>query len=142
DLYAADSYSSDFAKDYTYCAQNGISYADCPETQYDVTRTSNEDLDAEKSVSFNFGVSFSPIEDLDVTMDYYNISIDDVITLNTLQSMIDEERSSGNKNPNIVRDANDRIIEATAGLQNLGTLDTSGIDLKLGYRYDFNYATV
>ncbi|MGY0616867.1 TonB-dependent receptor plug domain-containing protein [Vibrio sp. FJH11] len=142
DLYAADSYSSDFAKDYSYCSANGIAYADCPETQYDVTRTANEDLEAETSVSFNFGVSYSPIEDLDVTVDYYNISIDDMITLNTLQSMIDEERSSGVSNPNIIRDANGRIVEATAGLQNLGTLDTSGIDLKLGYRYDFDYATV
>ncbi|EGQ8142926.1 TonB-dependent receptor [Vibrio parahaemolyticus] len=142
DLYAADSYSSDFAKDYSYCSANGIAYADCPETQYDVTRTANEDLEAETSVSFNFGVSYSPIDDLDVTVDYYNISIDDMITLNTLQSMIDEERSSGVSNPNIIRDANGRIIEATAGLQNLGTLDTSGIDLKVGYSYDFDFATV
>ncbi|NMV21611.1 TonB-dependent receptor domain-containing protein, partial [Vibrio parahaemolyticus] len=86
------------------------------------------DLDAEKSVSFNFGISYSPIDDLDLTLDYYNISIDDVITLNTLQSMIDQERSSGVSNPNIVRE-NGRIKEATAGLQNLGTLDTSGLDL-------------
>ncbi|MCV5264428.1 TonB-dependent receptor, partial [Escherichia coli] len=76
-----------------------ISASECPETQYDVTRTSNEDLDAEKSVSFNFGISYSPIDDLDLTLDYYNISIDDVITLNTLQSMIDQERSSGVSNP-------------------------------------------
>ncbi|ENK5125344.1 TonB-dependent receptor [Vibrio parahaemolyticus] len=141
DLYGADSFSSDYAKDYVFCSQNGISASECPETQYDVTRTSNEDLDAEKSVSFNFGISYSPIDDLDLTLDYYNISIDDVITLNTLQSMIDQERSSGVSNPNIVRE-NGRIKEATAGLQNLGTLDTSGLDLKIGYRYDFNVATI
>ncbi|TOF61720.1 hypothetical protein CGJ18_24795, partial [Vibrio parahaemolyticus] len=58
-----------------------------------------------------------------------------------LQSMIDQERSSGVSNPNIVRE-NGRIKEATAGLQNLGTLDTSGLDLKIGYRYDFNVATI
>ncbi|MEI8599473.1 hypothetical protein P4S64_22925 [Vibrio sp. M60_M31a] len=58
--------------------------------------------------------------------------------LNTLQSMIDEERSSGVSNPNIIRDANGRIIEATAALRILGTPDTSGIDPKLGYRYDFD----
>ncbi len=142
DLYSADSYSSDYATDYSYCTANGIAYADCPTTQYDVTRTANKDLDAEKSTSFNFGISYSPIEDLDLTVDYYNISIEDVITLNTLQSMIDQERSSGASNPNIVRDANGRIVEATAGLENLGTLDTSGIDLKVAYRYDFDFASV
>lgn len=141
-LYGADSFSADSAKDYVYCQANGISDADCPETQYDVTRTSNEDLDAEKSVSFNFGVSYSPIEDLDLTLDYYNISIDDVITLNSLQSMIDQERSSGAANPNIDRDATGRITHATAGLENLGTLDTSGLDLKIGYRYDFDLAVL
>ncbi|MEF1200621.1 TonB-dependent receptor [Vibrio owensii] len=141
-LYGADSFSADSAKDYVYCQANGISDADCPETQYDVTRTSNEDLDAETSVSFNFGVSYSPIEDLDLTLDYYNISIDDVITLNSLQSMIDQERSSGVANPNIDRDATGRITHATAGLENLGTLDTSGLDLKVGYRYDFDSAVL
>ncbi|WP_139379724.1 TonB-dependent receptor, partial [Zoogloea sp. LCSB751] len=42
DLYAADSYSADWAKDYVYCKANGISAADCPNRQYDTTRTSNE----------------------------------------------------------------------------------------------------
>ncbi|CAM3029868.1 TonB-dependent receptor [Vibrio mytili] len=142
DLYSADSFSSDYAKDYAFCTANGIAFADCPESQYDVTRTSNEDLDAEKSVSFNFGASYSPIEDLDITVDYYNISIEDVITFVSLQDMIDQERNTGVSNPKIIRDGSGRIIEATAGLENLGTLDTSGLDLKLGYRYDFDYATV
>ncbi len=141
-LYGADSESNDWAKDYVYCEANGISDADCPERQYTATRTSNEDLDAEKSLSFNFGVSYSPIEDLDVTVDYYNIQIEDTIVMNTLQSMIDQERNSGQSNPNITRDSSGSITHAIVPLSNIGDLDTSGLDLKVNYLYDFNAVTV
>ncbi len=144
-LYGADSESNDWAKDYVYCEANGISDAECPERQYTATRTSNEDLDAEKSLSFNFGVSYSPIEDLDVTVDYYNIQIKDTIVMNTLQSMIDEERNSGQSNPNITREGGSstgNITSAIVPLSNIGDLDTSGLDLKLNYVYDFDAMSV
>lgn len=141
-LFGADSASNDFAKDYRFCENQGISDAACPEQQYEVTRTANKDLDAEKSRSFNFGISYSPMDNLDLTMDYYNISIDDVISFNSLQNMIDQERNTGQANPNITRDPNGRIIAATAGMENRGTLDTSGIDFKVGYKYDFINSTL
>ncbi|TMX58685.1 TonB-dependent receptor plug domain-containing protein [Vibrio rotiferianus] len=141
-LYGADSESNDYAKDYVYCESQGISDADCPEKQYTTTRTSNDELDAETSTSFNFGVSYSPIEDLSVTADYYNIRIEDTIVMNTLQSMIDQERSSGQSNSNITRDAAGSITHATVPLSNIGTLETSGLDLKVNYLYDFDVTTV
>ncbi|GHA59955.1 TonB-dependent receptor [Photobacterium aphoticum] len=141
-LYGADSESNDYAKDYVYCEANNISDADCPEKQYSTTRTSNEDLDAEKSRSFNFGLSYSPLEDLDLTLDYYNIQIEDTIVMNTLQSMIDQERNTGTTNPNVVRDANGNIVSATVPLSNIGTLNTSGIDFKLNYLYDLDWGTL
>ncbi|MDK9754236.1 TonB-dependent receptor [Vibrio sp. D173a] len=141
-LYGADSESNDYAKDYVYCEDQGISDADCPEKQYTTTRTSNEDLDAETSTSFNFGVSYSPIEDLALTADYYNIRIEDTIVMNTLQSMIDQERSSGQPNSNITRDSAGSITHAVVPLSNIGDLETSGIDLKVNYLYDFDVATV
>ncbi|NIY88384.1 TonB-dependent receptor plug domain-containing protein [Vibrio campbellii] len=143
-LYAADSRSADSAKDYISCAKEDISDADCPVIQYDVIRKSNEDLDAETSRSFNIGVSYSPIEDLSVGLDYYNIQIEDMISRETLQGMIDEERSSGTSNSNIVRESkeNPNIFEAYSYWVNQGTLETSGLDLTLNYLYDFDIATV
>ncbi len=143
-LYGADSESNDYAKDYVYCEANGISDSECPEKQYTTTRTSNEDLDAETSTSFNFGVSYSPIEDLGLTVDYYNIRIEDTIVMNTLQSMIDQERSSGQSNPNITREGGStgNITSAIVPLSNIGDLETSGLDLKVNYLYDFDVATV
>ncbi|MGF1687965.1 TonB-dependent receptor [Photobacterium japonica] len=141
-LYGADSESNDYAKDYVYCEANGISDADCPEKQYSTTRTSNEDLDAEKSRSFNFGISYSPVDDLDLTLDYYNIQIEDTIVMNTLQSMIDQERNTGSTNPNVVRDDNGNIVSATVPLSNIGTLNTSGIDFKANYIYDLDWGSI
>ncbi|MGR5353049.1 TonB-dependent receptor [Vibrio campbellii] len=143
DLYAADSFSSDWAKDYVNCAETGTSNANCTERQYDVIRQSNSDLEAETSTSFNFGVSYSPVEDLDLTLDYYNISIEDTIVLESLQGMVDQERSTGISNPNIERAGDGgRILKAYSQYVNLGTLDTSGLDLKVNYLYDFDVATV
>lgn len=142
-LYAADSFSSDYAKDYVNCSATGTPEDSCKERQYNVVRKSNSDLDAETSTSFNLGFSYSPIEDLSMTVDYYNISIDDTIVLEDLQGMIDQERSTGVANPNIERAGDKgRILKATSQYVNLGTLDTSGLDLKLNYLYDFDVATV
>ena len=66
DLYSADSESADWAKDYVYCEANGISAADCPNRQYTTTRTSNEDLKEETADTWNFGVAYSPVDDLNL----------------------------------------------------------------------------
>ncbi|MDO2948110.1 TonB-dependent receptor plug domain-containing protein [Aeromonas simiae] len=141
DLYSADSFSADWGKDYVYCQANGIAAADCPNQQYDTTRTSNEDLKEETADTWNFGFSYSPLEDLNLSLDYYTIKIDDVIQLNSLQSLIYDELNNGGS-PYIVRNSQGKIKGATAPMVNLGTLKTSGLDFKLDYRYDFPMATV
>ncbi|MGL0820567.1 TonB-dependent receptor plug domain-containing protein [Vibrio vulnificus] len=141
-LYGADSRSADSAKDYTYCAANSLTDDKCPERQYDVIRKSNEDLDAETTRSFNLGASYAPIDDLSIVLDYYNIQIKDMISLESLQGMIDEERSSGIANPNIKRDSSGQIVEAFSNMVNSGTLNTSGLDLKVNYIHDLNAVTL
>ena len=141
DLYSADSESADWAKDYVYCEANGISAADCPNRQYTTTRTSNEDLKEETADTWNFGVAYSPVDDLNLSLDYYTIKIEDVIQLNSLQSLIYDELNSGSSS-SITRNSQGKIGSAIAPMVNLGTLETSGLDLKVDYTYDLNYATV
>lgn len=141
DLYAADSFSADWAKDYVYCEANGISAADCPNRQYDTTRTSNEELKEETADTWNFGVAYSPLDDLNLSLDYYTIKIEDVIQLNSLQSVIYDELNNGGSS-NITRNSQGKISGAIAPMVNLGTLNTSGLDLKLDYRYDLTSATI
>ncbi|WP_257978637.1 TonB-dependent receptor domain-containing protein, partial [Aeromonas salmonicida] len=55
------------------------------------TRTSNEELKEETADTWNFGVAYSPVDDLNLSLDYYTIKIEDVIQLNSLQSVIYDE---------------------------------------------------
>ncbi|MBZ6067305.1 TonB-dependent receptor [Aeromonas schubertii] len=139
DLYAADSYSADFAKDYVYCQANGI--ANCPEEQYSTTRQSNKNLKEETADTFGIGVAYTPLDNLNLSLDYYYIKIDDVIQLATTQTQFYQELNTGS-NPNVIRDANGDVEEVIAGMVNLGQLKTSGLDFKVDYKYDFNVATV
>ncbi|CAM4069286.1 TonB-dependent receptor plug domain-containing protein [Aeromonas bestiarum] len=141
DLYSADSESADWAKDYVYCEANGISAAACPNQQYTTIRTANENLKEETADTWNFGVAYSPLDELNLSLDYYTIKITDLIQLNSLQSIIYDELNNGSSS-NIVRNSQGKIKQGTAPMVNLGELNTSGLDFKADYKYDLNMATV
>jgi iron complex outermembrane recepter protein len=141
DLYAANADSADWAKDYVYCQNNGISAADCPNQQYTTVRTSNEELKEETANTLNFGASYSPVDDLNFSLDYYIIKIEDVIQLNSTQSIIYDELNNGGSSL-VERRSDGKIRSVTAPMVNLGDLNTSGLDFKADYRYDLNFATI
>lgn len=139
DLYAADAQSADFAKDYVYCQANGV--ANCAEEQYETTRQSNKNLKEETANTFTIGTAYNPLDNLNLSLDYYYIKIDDVIQLATTQTQFYQELNTGS-NPNVIRDANGDVEKVYAGMVNLGQLKTSGIDFKADYKYDFNSFTL
>ncbi|ASJ96534.1 TonB-dependent receptor [Shewanella marisflavi] len=137
DLYAADSFSADYATDYRYCELQGTAPSDCRSTQYDVTRTANDDLGAETSDFYNVGLIWNITDSLSTKVEYYSLSIDDVITFVSLDSLLREEAKVGYGNLSrgeIIRagDSPDgKILEATTPLVNGNGFDTSGIDFNL-----------
>ncbi|MGL4921542.1 TonB-dependent receptor [Aeromonas sp. 30P] len=139
DLYAADAQSADFAKDYVSCQANGV--ANCAEEQYETTRQSNKNLKEETANTFTIGTAYNPLDNLNLSLDYYYIKIDDVIQLATTQTQFYQELNTGS-NPNVIRDANGDVEKVYAGMVNLGQLKTSGIDFKADYKYDFNTFTL
>ncbi|PKG59155.1 MULTISPECIES: TonB-dependent siderophore receptor [unclassified Shewanella] len=140
DLHAADSFSADTATDYQYCAQVGTAVAQCKAKQYDVTRTANADLEAETSDFYNLGAIYDFTENFSAKVEYYDLKIDNVITLVSLDSLLSEETKVGYGNlklGNIKRygdTASGKISEATAPLVNGNSLSTSGLDFNLSYR--------
>ncbi len=138
DLYKSKARSADFAIDYVGCAENNV--ADCADSstyakQYDAFYVSNPDLDAEKSDSFNIGVVYSPLTDLAVGVDYYNIAIKDMIYYPSAQSLIDAELAGVDVSEYVTRNAagiQSVIIKPT----NVGEVETSGIDLKVDYSHE------
>ena len=138
DLYKSDASSYDYAVDYVQCEKYGISESECVNsddyaTQYKATHTANKDLEAEKSESFNFGVVFSPIDDLNLGLDYYNIEVKNRVYYPSLQQLINAELGGVDVSGLITRDDNGDITAANVKPINTGQLATSGIDLKADF---------
>ncbi|MBY0243900.1 MAG: TonB-dependent receptor, partial [Sphingobacteriaceae bacterium] len=87
-------------------------------------------LTAEKSVNFTTGIGFKPTKNFNLTVDYYNILVDDRIVLGNLvsfQSKLDTDPNSDNFN---------KYIKSGESAFFVNALDTktSGIDLVATYR--------
>ncbi|MCH1929003.1 TonB-dependent receptor [Shewanella sp. A25] len=139
DLYAADSFSADYATDYHLCDLQGTAAADCRSVQYDVTRTSNENLEAETSDFYNLGAIWNITDNISTKVEYYYLSIDDVITFVSLDSLLKEESRVGYGNlarGEIIRaggSPDGKVLEGTTPLVNGNGFDTSGIDFNLTF---------
>ncbi|MCG9714129.1 TonB-dependent receptor [Shewanella insulae] len=139
DLYAADSFSADSATDYHYCEIQGTSPSDCKSKQYDVTRKANPNLDPETSDFYNLGVIWNITDNFSTKVEYYNLSIEDVITFVSLNSLLKEEKKVGYGNlalgdiKRVGDDPNGKILSATTPQVNGNGFDTSGIDFNLTY---------
>lgn len=80
-------------------------------------RQSNKNLKEETADTFGIGAAYSPIDDLNLSLDYYYIKIDDVIQLATTQTQFYQELNTGS-NPNVIRDANGDVEQVYAGMVN------------------------
>ena len=82
-LNAARTFSAESAIDYN----NGSTVS----RQYDTYYTANSELDAETSDYINLGVAYDVNDNLSVKLDYFNLSIDNVIQAKTLQNLLSDE---------------------------------------------------
>ena len=95
-LYGAPAESFQFATDFTSCRATGIADVDCPERQYASFLVSNPNLQPETSDSINMGVVWSPsfmAGNQSFSLDYYEITFEDLQTRITLQGLINAELS-------------------------------------------------
>jgi iron complex outermembrane recepter protein len=109
------------------CAANTL-------VQVDTYTVANSALKSEKSKQFSFGASFDATNWLNLTADYWNIAIDDVIGQIGAQDLIDRSNGSDPRaippGLGVIRASDGSIIRVNSGFANEGTLKTSGIDLK------------
>lgn len=134
-LHSGPGFSADRIKDPTL--ENAPTY------QVDTTRLSNLDLKAEKSDNINFGIVLSAIPNVDVTLDFYDITIKDKITLPSLSDWAQFESTTGQSSPFLRRDPNSgRAISADRQWVNFGELHTSGFDFSVNYKDTFAFGTI
>ncbi|WP_235689254.1 TonB-dependent receptor domain-containing protein, partial [Aeromonas veronii] len=58
-------------------------------------RQSNKNLKEETADTFTIGAAYNPLDNLNLSLDYYYIKIDDVIQLATTQTQIYQELNTG-----------------------------------------------
>ncbi|NVM76014.1 iron complex outermembrane receptor protein [Duganella sp. SG902] len=81
--------------DYYRCAKAGQPVADCEFANYapgaDYVQTGSKDLRPEKGRSSGLGIVWSPSADFDVTVDYWNIKISDLVTNLSADNLLRDE---------------------------------------------------
>ena len=113
-------------------------------------QSGNPNLEEETATTFTVGFIWSPsfIEGLRVSVDYWDIEIEDAIASTGSQSIVDRcvDNPNGINNPFcalVTRDAIGNIIEMRAQPLNLNILDTKGYDFEIGYGFDIgNYGAI
>ncbi|MBM7071926.1 TonB-dependent receptor, partial [Shewanella sp. 202IG2-18] len=126
------------------CALVGLG---CEPFEFTAEFEGNPDLQPEESKSYNLGVIFNITEDLDFSVDYYNYKIENIIDSDTqfVLSNFGTDPSVVERIPTGVAGDPGEVVRIFDTFQNIGNLDTSGIDLDVNYQLetgagDFNFS--
>jgi iron complex outermembrane receptor protein len=98
-----------------------------------VIRTvSNPDLAPEQSRNFNLGVSVRPIDDLTLSVDYFDFKFTDQIAQEAAQQVINSDPNG----PRVERDEFGRLLAVNIGYFNAGKTRTNGFGFRATYNMD------
>ncbi|AWF80043.1 TonB-dependent receptor [Microbulbifer sp. A4B17] len=140
DLYGVTSFSAEDATDYVYCAANGIASGDCVEQQYNTYYGSNPDLDAEESEAYTLGVVYDATDNITLGLDYFNLTVDNVIQTVGAQDMIFAEYAG--QEHTVVRLGNGEIDEIYAGYVNGPGFELQTLDFSAKGDFDTAYGVL
>jgi outer membrane receptor protein involved in Fe transport len=126
-------------------SQYGAEILDSPAGQYNSLTGGNVNLSPEKSDSYTVGIVLQPLRNLNATLDYWNIKVDNVIgTVGA--ALILNQCLFANQFCNLVhRDPSQSSLWLGAGANqgtivntnlNVGTLKTDGWDVSVNYNWD------
>ena len=133
-----ESFSADSVRDPQHCLAIG-DVATCSD-QIDAYVIANPFLESESSTQFAFGLAYEAAEWIDFSLDYFNIKIDNRIKAFSSGELINLQNTNQAlpAGMEVVRNQFGEIDRVTRGFGNQGTLETSGLDLNLNTRFDFN----
>jgi iron complex outermembrane receptor protein len=133
------------------CAFTGVSAAqygtiqDSPAGQYNYLQGGNPNLKPETSKSKTLGLVLTPMKNLAITIDYFNIKVEDTISIVSPTTTLERCLETGDSKfcSLITRDSQGTLwLLPTARIvgteTNIGSLGTSGIDLGVNYGFKLN----
>ena len=106
----------------------------------------NVNLQEESSDTFTLGAVFQPTEDLDITVDYFQIEIEDAISIlggsvdNVLDICYNQVKDIGSDFCQAISRRPDGNVGLVRVLnENISLIETSGVDLTLNYTTDLDF---
>jgi iron complex outermembrane receptor protein len=152
DLYQSPLQSFNNAIDTRACDGNVTGFQapfnPCNSRQYENVSGGNPNLLAEESESWSLGAVFSPIDRLTLSLDYYNITLEDQVGTLPLQDILNIEAencpagspvncsSLVSRNP-----TTGAILLIAANNQNIAGVETDGVDFEADYSFDTSIGT-
>ncbi len=154
-----DSRNSPDAATLAICTAQGASAAALPSFQHGTTSlplliSGNDNLEAETADTLTVGVVWQPQldnQDLSITLDYWQIEIEDVINPIGGSDVLDRCYNSAQNpglDPNnqfcqlINRDTSGNVTKVSSTFLNLAALETSGIDLQVNHSVEIGSGTL
>ncbi|TCN90208.1 TonB-dependent receptor [Shewanella fodinae] len=111
------------------------------------TTGGNPDVKAETADTWSLGVVWQALDNLSLTLDYYDISVKDAIATTSRSTVLQRcfdvapgefDATCGG---NAVRDQNGALTEVHSGTSNENNIDTSGLDTEINYFADIGPGT-
>lgn len=102
-------------------------------------RGGSDDLIPEDSTSYSYGIALAPIENLLITVDWWNIEQTGVVgILNSQTHLLYDSllRSEGSFNPAVVRNDDLEVIHVENQYNNLDVREIEGVDISVSYHWD------
>lgn len=111
---------------------------DNPITETILYRGGNPDLRPEIADTLTIGAVISPLDGLDLSVDYYDIEIQDVITTLSAQQIVNACYLQGIQSAcsQISRDGSGAISQINASFINIANFRNKGVDFEASYRTD------
>jgi len=111
----------------------------CQAGEITALRRPGAETQPELSESFAVGVVWNVTDDLNLTLDWWNVEIIDQISFLDTQAVLDLEATGADPavfNVEVQRDNQNEIIQVVNGFANLPGFETSGIDFDVTYTFD------
>ncbi|WP_339899848.1 TonB-dependent receptor plug domain-containing protein [Paraglaciecola polaris] len=101
-----------------------------------VRTVGNEDLKPEESTAYNIGVSFEPISDVSIEVDYWNFEFEDLIIQENPQAVLNLDPSDPDRVVRAGDPLTGPLTQVNNTYVNASSLETSGLDFVASYKMD------
>lgn len=150
-LYAATTFSANSGVDYSFCEERGTAENDCATKQYDTYIRANSDLGPETSEYINLGLAWDPIDSLGMTLDYFDLNVNNVITTRSITNVMSgiyegtltpTDTFYVKRAPNNAQGQIGTTLEVGTGYGNGDKFQVKGIDLALNGNFDIGSGSI